>query len=151
MGADEQAWNVEALSYLDGGGHTVAIVCQSDVHQHEIRPHPLIAFSAVAAGPTSSWPNVCTTGTILQIPADITHCLPPKRKDVRMTERADRFTQDHMSCTALGKKTLAHGNPANCLGRDLVPQIKHSRAPLSVARERHSDISCRLRSLGRWN
>jgi hypothetical protein len=38
---------------------------------------------------------------------------------VRMTERVDRFTQDQMLAAALGKKTLTHRIPANCLGRDL--------------------------------
>jgi hypothetical protein len=51
------------------------------------------------------------TGTVLQIPADITHCLPPKRKDVRMTERADRFTQDQMSCRP-PRSARRHWNPS---------------------------------------
>jgi hypothetical protein len=47
VGANEQARNVEALSYLDGSGHAVAIICESDVHEHEIRPHPPREFDCL--------------------------------------------------------------------------------------------------------
>jgi hypothetical protein len=46
-----------------------------------------------------------------------------------MTERVDRFTQDQMLAAALGKKTLTHRIPANCLGRMSKVDIKPAANP----------------------